>query len=101
MADIELVIKIPEEDFERCKKKFQRRIDIMGNAIANGTPLPKGHGDLIDVNRKITVPIYDEQYEEWMEETLTVLEALNGWSNEGVTAKDIIIPADAESEREE
>lgn len=48
MADIELVIKIPEEDFERCKKRFQMRIDIMGDAIANGTPLPKGHGRLID-----------------------------------------------------
>jgi len=43
MADIELVIKIPEEDFERCKKRFQMRIGIMGDAIANGTPLPKGH----------------------------------------------------------
>lgn len=48
MSNIELVIKIPEEDFERCKKRFQMRIDIMGDAIANGTPLPKGHGDLID-----------------------------------------------------
>ena len=50
MADVELVIKIPEEDFERCKKRFQMRIDIMGNAIANGTPLPKGHGRLIDAD---------------------------------------------------
>ena len=49
MANIELVIKIPKEDFERCKKRFQMRIDIMGDAIANGTPLPKGHDKLIDV----------------------------------------------------
>lgn len=39
MADIELVIKIPEEDFERCKKRFQMRTDIMGDAIAKGVPL--------------------------------------------------------------
>lgn len=50
MADIELVIKIPEEDFERCKKKFQMRLGIMALAIAKGTPLPKGHGRLIDLN---------------------------------------------------
>ena len=50
MSDIELVIKIPEEDFERCKKRFQMRINIMGDAIANGTPLPKGHGRLIDAD---------------------------------------------------
>lgn len=41
MSDIELVIKIPEEDFERCKKRFQMRTDIMGDAIANGIPLDK------------------------------------------------------------
>lgn len=41
MADIELVIKISEVDFERCKKRFKRRIeqDIVGDAIATGTPL--------------------------------------------------------------
>ena len=48
MASVELVIKISEEDYERCKKKFQMRINVMGDAIANGTPLPKGHNDLID-----------------------------------------------------
>ena len=50
MADIELVIKIPEEDFERCKKRFQMRINTMGDAIANGTLLPKGHGRLGDLD---------------------------------------------------
>ena len=50
MADIELVIRIPEEDYERCKNKFQMRIDVMGDAIANGVVLPKGHGDLKDMN---------------------------------------------------
>lgn len=44
---MQIVIDIPEEDFERCKKRFQMRIGIMSNAIANGIPLPKGHGRLI------------------------------------------------------
>lgn len=45
---------------------------------------------------KMPVSTYDEQYEEWDEQTLTVLEALNKWSDEGVTVKDIVIPADTE-----
>lgn len=50
MADIELVIKIPEEDFEKCKKKLQMRLNVIAIAIAKGTPLPKGHGRLIDAD---------------------------------------------------
>ena len=46
MADIELVIKIPKAYYElvleRCKDP------VLLNAFKNGTPLPKGHGDLID-----------------------------------------------------
>ena len=105
---MQIVIDIPEVYFEALRKtdviiSGQRSgktlTSVIYNAVANGTPLPKGHGDLIDVNRKITVPIYDEQYEEWGEKTLTVLEALNRWSDEGVTAKDIIIPADKQKVR--
>ncbi len=51
MADIELVIKIPEEDFEKCKKKLQMRLNVIAIAIAKGTPLPKGHGRLIDADK--------------------------------------------------
>ena len=47
---MKIVIDIPEEDFERCKKRFQMRINIIGDAIANGTPLPKNatNGDMIN-----------------------------------------------------
>lgn len=55
MADIELVIKIDKEIYERFKSlsrgdNFEH--DICGNSlrrIANGTPLPK-HGDLKDAD---------------------------------------------------
>ena len=46
MADIELVIKIPEKIYESvmngtyCGTLYQE--------LKNGIPLPKGHGDLID-----------------------------------------------------
>ena len=50
---MEIIIKIPKEDYERMKwtsvkngvtnsEKYLREL------ILNGTPLPKGHGDLID-----------------------------------------------------
>ena len=101
MADRELVIKISKEDYDDILNGEIKASAINWstfNAVRNGTLLPKGHGDLIDVNRKITVPVYDEQYEEWGEETLTVLEALNKWSDEGVTVKDVVILADKEQE---
>lgn len=51
---MEIIIKIPEEDYERLKgyKKapFCSLTSRAYEAIANGTPLPKGHGDLIDRN---------------------------------------------------
>lgn len=82
---MQIVIDISEEDYKALKQGHVpfRVLDV----IKNDTPLPKNHGDLIDVNRKITVSTYDEQYEEWGEETMTVLEALNRWSDEGVTVK--------------
>lgn len=46
MADIELVIKIPEETYEYWKEhKYEY---VFAEAIAKGVILPKGHGDLID-----------------------------------------------------
>ena len=101
-----IVIDISEETYnEVCWRGLSlcpRGEEELVKAIKKGTPLPKGHGDLIDVNRKITVPIYDEQYEEWGEKILTVREALNRWSDEGITVKDVVILADkTESEDKE
>ena len=103
---MKIVIDIPEEVYRAYKMDVtlgflnsdQRSIATWNliSGLIHGKPLPKGHGDLIDVNRKITVSVYDEQYEEWGEKTLTVLEALNRWSDEGVTVKDVVIPADKE-----
>ena len=56
MADMELVVKIPEEAYKLLKN--DEGVDWLGaehilNAVANGTPLPKGHGDLIDADALI------------------------------------------------
>ncbi len=60
MADIELLIRIPEEDYRSFKEdeKYIREnaetesysLDRLEVALLNGTPLPKGHGDLVDRN---------------------------------------------------
>lgn len=56
MAYIELVIKIPEEGYRWIKKSDKTVFadvaskECMLHAIKNGTPLPKGHGDLVDIS---------------------------------------------------
>lgn len=48
MSEIELVIKIPEETYEYWKEhKYEY---ILSEAIANGIPLPKGHGRIGDLD---------------------------------------------------
>jgi len=60
MADIELVIKIPEKTVNEIKDNamFSGSIssDIrwdVTSAIANGTPLPEGYGRLIDADEVV------------------------------------------------
>ncbi len=53
MADIELVIKIDEKAYNALTHtKFDANlvVDEMRKSIANGTPLPKGHGKLGDLD---------------------------------------------------
>ena len=46
---MEIVIKIPEEEYKLCKRQVADGItNPLKIYIANGTPLPKGHGKLID-----------------------------------------------------
>ena len=53
MADIELVIKIPEEVYKSIQDNYYCGISNadMYNAVKNGTPLPKGHGRLKDFDK--------------------------------------------------
>lgn len=53
---MQIVIEISEDDYKEVKEdtysgtSFENRVF---SAIANGTPLPKGHGALIDVDKII------------------------------------------------
>ena len=59
MADIELVIKIDEELYnyrqtEKYDEHLDKRFDYQIRfAVKKGTPLPKGHGRLIDEDKII------------------------------------------------
>ena len=50
---MQIVIDIPEDEYNIAKygQYGNINIDIVRKALANGTPLPKGHGRLIDENK--------------------------------------------------
>lgn len=54
---MQIVFDIPEEDYERLKEykkaPFCSLTSRTYEAIANGVPLPKGHGRLIDADAYI------------------------------------------------
>jgi len=115
MADMELVIKIAEVEYEHLtnkekfnsleKSKQEWLINKTLNCVINGTPLPKGHGRLIDADE--LKKIYDER--------ISRLYALNkkdnplreskicatNWCNNTVNEAPTIIETDEESEDKE
>lgn len=56
MAYVELVIKIPEDEYQNILRTGKASFCVV-NAIEAGTPLPKGHGDLIDRKELLKQPI--------------------------------------------
>lgn len=81
MADIELVIKLDEEHIKQIDRirfliggKEDRNLQInVINAIKNGTPLPKGHGRLIDEEQIPGDSGWD--FSDRLAETPTIIEA--------------------------
>ena len=95
MADIELVVKMPEEIQLALINNIQLSIDqqsicdsYIKQAIINGTPLPKGHGRIADMDAAIKC-IEDVEGEDaiW---AISLIE----WA----CSKRTIIEADKESE---
>ncbi len=68
MADIEVVIKIPEELKRAIDNNEEYRLytesvgHVMLTAIKNGTPLPEHHGDLIDRKKLLDNTVYAPSY---------------------------------------
>lgn len=59
---MQIVIDIPNEAYENIVKNEYDYGD-MNVIIQNGTPLPKGHGRLIDASNLLTVTDYDGENE--------------------------------------
>lgn len=51
MDEIELVVKIPKEEYEMIVNSEDCGLHTLTRAIARGTPLPKGHGALKDADK--------------------------------------------------
>ncbi len=47
---MKLIIDIQDDDYRKVQDG-RASVSMMRKAIANGTPLPKGHGRLIDANQ--------------------------------------------------
>ena len=104
MVDIELVIKIPEEMY-KWVNDVNKFFDDYGTSdfidlVKNGTPLPKGHGRLGDLDALETEMVngikagnYDEGYETFAH--------INDMDDcvECVKYADAIIEADREVEK--
>lgn len=87
MADIELVIKIPEDEYKRFIKAprtatFNECISdrkVLVTAIANGIPLPEGHGMLVDMSEVLVklMQYYDgdKTVGQCLDEVHTVIDA--------------------------
>lgn len=53
---MQIVIDIPEEIYEEIKTTksiYRTGAKVLCNAIVNGTPLPKGHGRIADVDKML------------------------------------------------
>lgn len=80
MADVELVIKIPEEIYDYIHNEHIAMRVCDGHkvvkAIANGTPLPKGHGRLIDADAMWNIyHSNDYDFYEAINDAPTIIEA--------------------------
>lgn len=102
---MKIVINIDENVFTRLFDNGVEDYEIanddlsaIAKAIRGGTPLPTGYGNLIDADRVVTVSFFNEMYEEWDVEQMTIYECINQWTDEGIETKDIIIEADNEEE---
>ena len=100
MADIELVIKIPESILNTIQADemiSREQLAVLQMHILNGIPLPKGHGDLIDRNE--AEKIADEKFEHITSSLLNHIQTYDVYNL--LEATPTIIEADKEESEEE
>ena len=87
---MQLIVEISEDTFFDLKKK-QNRTEV-DNAVLNGTPLPKGHGRLIDADDIRVIEL---------EDSLHFMQYKKGDETDVYIDAPTIIEADKESEDKE
>lgn len=96
MADIELVIKIPEEIYKASQiidVEYEDVVQIPLEVIKNSTPLPKGHGRIVDISQiECLEALHDANFG-----YITWSEAIKQIKNSAST----LVEADTESEDNE
>ena len=78
MADIELVIKIPEDIYKDIVENgfiYDEDNEIVTDVIKNGIPLPKGHGRLIDADALIHWHRFESKSDYDIANAPTIIEA--------------------------
>ena len=63
---MKIVIDIPDEDYKDIVDGYicQELADEMLNKVKAGTPLPKGHGDLVDATTLIPILLWNDYIRE-------------------------------------
>lgn len=69
MADIELIVKIPEEEYNIIKK-LNGPMTWGEHLIKEGIPLPKGHGRIIDESQITATFTWDNESIEFFAPTI-------------------------------
>lgn len=92
---MQIVIDIPEWKYKSIRegveasKRINYSIPPIFEAVANGTPLPKGHGDLVDASK---IQFENNEFDTYSDYS-RVFDTIDN--------ADVIIPADTESGGEE
>ena len=89
---MQIVIDIPEYDYRQIKECYEKNdtVEATYSYIYHGTPLPKGHGDLIDRNDLDITTITTDDY--------SGNEVIDVVLKEDIDDASPIIEADKESE---
>lgn len=76
---MQIVIDIDEELYKKIKKNcyiYEEEVESVALSIIGGTPLPKGHGDLIDRKELLKQPIDTANYpSNYVQIAPTIIEA--------------------------
>ena len=72
---MKLIIEIPEQMYLNAKADTLCGADILVRAIKNGTPLPKGHGRLIDGDALWKKWVFDAIGKQEIDDAPTIIEA--------------------------